>query len=408
LLQQALHRPPGNTFDIYLELSTMRLINTKTLELAEFTEKGIPSYVILSHTWGDGEVSYEQMQTQDPESLRCMPGYTKIVNFCHQALSWKFEWAWVDTCCIDKRSSSELSEAINSMFNWYRSSSVCFVYLVDVYTRPESGTGAGLAGGDWEDGFCSARWFTRGWCLQELLAPRNLHFFDSSWTHIGTKMSLHRYIHNITGISEDELFAEDLSTISVARRMSWAARRETTRTEDIAYCLLGIFDINMPLLYGEGAKAFKRLQEEIIRVIDDQSIFAWTLPEDDDLYNLFTCLFDVLAPHPIVFEKAGNISRSDRTASLSKGTGSHSVSNKGVRLNVPLVTIDSCRWGQRIAVLECHYKDDSNYLGILVSPFTSTILLGLAAPIMNCTLLTPKPPKTLLLRSSSSTSNLIL
>src|ERR1051326_5431412 len=132
----------------------MRLIHTKTLELAEFYENDIPPYAILSHTWDDGEVSYDQMLAREPEKLRHMSGYTKIVNFCRQALAWTFEWAWVDTCCIDKRSSSELSEAINSMFKWYRSSSICFVYLQDVI---------GPLAGDWEDGCWVPRWFTRGW-----------------------------------------------------------------------------------------------------------------------------------------------------------------------------------------------------------------------------------------------------
>jgi hypothetical protein len=194
----------------------------------------------------------------------------KIQGKCEKARSLGFEYAWVDTCCIDKSSSAELSEAINSMFQWYRRADVCLVYLSDL--SPNS---------DIDDCMPRCRWFTRGWCLQELIAPKDVRFYNNSWQHIGHKSTtrLKGLISRITKIDQAVLSdATLLPTLSVARRMSWSSQRVTTRPEDIAYCLLGIFEINMPMLYGEGEKAFLRLQEEIIKRSNDLSIFAWGHP----------------------------------------------------------------------------------------------------------------------------------
>lgn len=174
----------------------------------------------------------------------------------------------MDTSCIDKASSTELSEAINSMFAWYRDAAVCYAYLADVLTsgdprRPGSA-------------FRYSRWFTHGWTLQELIAPRIVVFLSREWDVIGTKESLADLIEDITGIDCDVLtHRKSHNDISVAARMSWAAQRITTRVEDHAYCLLGIFNIVMHPIYGEGEHAFIRLQEEILRRIPDDSIFAW-------------------------------------------------------------------------------------------------------------------------------------
>ena len=197
-------------------------------------------------------------------------GYLKIRATCEKARSHGFEYAWVDTCCIDKSSSSELTEAINSMFHWYRRADVCFVYFSDL--SPTS---------DIDDCMPRCRWFTRGWCLQELIAPRDIRFYNNCWEHIGNKSTarLKELISRITKIDKAVLSdASLLPTLSVAQKMSWASQRETTRPEDVAYCLLGIFEINMPMLYGEGPKAFLRLQEEIIKRSNDLSIFAWGHP----------------------------------------------------------------------------------------------------------------------------------
>lgn len=182
-----------------------------------------------------------------------------------------FRYIWIDSCCIDKTSSSELSEAINSMFNWYRDAQLCYAFLADVPS--ESGSDDPRAHGS---RFRRSRWFTRGWTLQELVAPRWVLFLSDQWTLLGTKDTLAGVIEAVTRIDTGVLKHEkSLDSASVAQRMSWAATRQTTRVEDQAYSLLGIFGINMPTLYGEGEQAFRRLQEEILRKIPDQTMFAW-------------------------------------------------------------------------------------------------------------------------------------
>ncbi|KAK0631454.1 heterokaryon incompatibility protein-domain-containing protein [Immersiella caudata] len=231
----------------------MRLLNTRTLELEYFPAEEKPPYAILSHTWGTEEVLFEDARDGAAKLRACLKkGLAKVLKTAELALAGGYHYAWIDTCCIDKSSSAELSEAINSMFSWYRQSSVCYAFLED-YVHGKSNLG-------------NSRWFTRGWTLQELIAPFDVRFYDSSWFMFGDRLRLSSRISKITSI--------DL-LILVSNKMSWAAHRETTRVEDIAYCLMGIFDVNMPLLYGEGIKAFRRLQEEIVRRCNDQTILAW-------------------------------------------------------------------------------------------------------------------------------------
>jgi hypothetical protein len=155
------------------------------------------------------------------------------------------------------------------MFQWYKKAVVCYVLLEDL----TSGTALDVALGD---GSSRCRWFTRGWTLQELLAPKLVKIFNNAWIHVGTKSDHVEAISELTGITTDVLLNEkDISKVSVAERMSWASNRQTKRKEDLAYCLLGIFDVNMPLIYGEGEKAFRRLQEEIIKHSNDLTIFMW-------------------------------------------------------------------------------------------------------------------------------------
>jgi hypothetical protein len=244
----------------------MRLINTKTLRLREFIGQP-PPYAILSHTWGRNEVSIHDFH--DVGRRRRQRGFAKIQKACLQARRDALEYAWVDTCCIDKSSSAELSEAINSMFEWYRRSEVCYAYLEDVPPSDLVASGMPLSA------FAASRWFRRGWTLQELLAPSHVRFFNNHWEEIGDRGNLSSVLEDVTGIEKDVLSGGTFSSISVGRRMSWASQRETTRPEDVAYSLLGIFDVNMPLLYGEGDKAFIRLQEEIMKKSEDQSILAW-------------------------------------------------------------------------------------------------------------------------------------
>ncbi|RYP41740.1 hypothetical protein DL767_000756 [Monosporascus sp. MG133] len=249
----------------------MRLINVHSMEFLEASDPRAERYVILSHTWEDGqEVSFQEWNTyitknQGWEAVAQKSGFKKIEGACQEAKVHGFEYIWVDTNCIDKSSSAELSEAINSMFAWYTFSAVCFVYLSDVAFHYDVDRTM----------FEDSRWFTRGWTLQELLAPIEVYFYSKEWMRLGTRISLAHEIADITSIGKDYLTGKNLHSASVATRMSWAATRQTTREEDKAYSLLGIFDINMPLLYGEGGKAFLRLQEEIIKVSTDQSIFAW-------------------------------------------------------------------------------------------------------------------------------------
>ncbi|KAF1825557.1 HET-domain-containing protein [Dissoconium aciculare CBS 342.82] len=250
----------------------MRLLNARSFKIEEFHGDAVPDYAILSHTWGREEISFADYHNPRYTSLswntRLKAGWRKIKHACEEASRRKFDYVWIDTCCIDKTSSAELSEAINSMAGWYRRAGVCIVYLVDYAQDEESGVVF--------DRFKRCRWFTRGWALQELIFPKFVEFYDSEWQHIGNKLDLMSQIREITKIDQRVLVdAAVLPSICVARKMSWAANRQTTRTEDTAYCLMGIFDVNMPLLYGEGRKAFQRLQEEILKKSNDFSILLW-------------------------------------------------------------------------------------------------------------------------------------
>ena len=199
-------------------------------------------------------------------------GYWKIQRACEEAIKDGYNYLWADTCCIDKSSSVELSEAINSMFRWYKESEVCYAYLWDVTDEDDVQDVQ-----DENSHFRASSWFLRGWTLQELIAPSRLSFFGQHWQYLGTKSSMRERLAQITGIDENTLGGAPLRNSSTAQKMFWASKRQTTRIEDTAYCLLGIFDIHMPLIYGEGERAFQRLQEEIIRRSTDHSIFAWHL-----------------------------------------------------------------------------------------------------------------------------------
>ncbi|KAF2650651.1 HET-domain-containing protein, partial [Lophiostoma macrostomum CBS 122681] len=292
----------------------MRLIHTSTLQLKEWITE-IPHYVILSHTWGPEEVTFDDFSLPH---ARSMIGYDKIRRCCEQAVRDGFEWAWVDTCCIDKRSSAELSEAINSMWKWYWNASICYAWLSDVPANARSDPGLLL------QSFQNSKWFTRGWCLQELLAPAVVEFYDETWTILGTKSSLLSIISTVTWIDEVALSQrQKIRKASVAQRLSWAATRLTSRAEDRAYCLLGLLDLNMPLLYGEGKRAFYRLQLELLKTFEDQTLFAWELP------NASIEDMGLLAPSPLAFQFSGNI-----RAGQEAWPGS-SVTNRGLVIQLP-------------------------------------------------------------------------
>ncbi|KAL5613737.1 hypothetical protein FOVSG1_002800 [Fusarium oxysporum f. sp. vasinfectum] len=272
----------------------MRLLNVSTLQLKEFIGQ-VPPYAILSHTWTEEEVLYSDIGTPTSSSKQ---GYPKLVGCCRKAAQDGFEWAWIDTCCIDKSSSAELSEAINSMYKWYQKATVCYAYLQDVTTETSTITDVFHI-----TEFGRSRWFTRGWTLQELIAPQIVELCSKEWTVIGTKKSLASSIESATGIPITVLRGSHPSSYNVAERMSWASARTTTREEDLAYCLLGLFDVNMPLLYGEGAKSFIRLQEQILRQEEDYSMFAWTLQQDNPIADSETSSTGFLAWSPSQFSK---------------------------------------------------------------------------------------------------------
>ncbi|KAH7413483.1 hypothetical protein BKA64DRAFT_355752 [Cadophora sp. MPI-SDFR-AT-0126] len=241
----------------------MRLLQSDddgNLSLTEFFEGDIPKkYAILSHRWGAEEVTFKDMIHGRSKGKA---SYGKI-QFCgEQARRDGLQYFWVDTCCIDKSNAVELQEAINSMFRWYQDATKCYVYLPDV-SRPRTDSADG-SNEDWGPTFRKSEWFRRGWTLQELIAPASVDFFSKEGELLGNKASLERHICEITGIPTNALRGSSLSDFSVTERMSWAASRKTYRQEDKAYSLLGIFDVNMPLIYGEGnVRAMQRLREEI-------------------------------------------------------------------------------------------------------------------------------------------------
>lgn len=304
----------------------MRLLNTATIKFEELPDNKTLNYAILSHTWGNDEVLFHDL---DDPSVSERLGYTKIKWCCSVALSDGFEHVWIDTCCIDKTSSAELSYAINSMFNWYRDAQVCYVYLSDV-PGDQDPQHEGSA-------FAQSRWFTRGWTLQELLAPLTIVFYSKDWIEIGTKSSLQEIISSVTGISEDILLGSNRDVVSVAKRMSWAAKRETTRVEDMAYSLMGLFGVNMPLLYGERENAFVRLQQEIMKISDDHSLFAWTERTESATsprHGVEEPGRGLLARSPAEFINSGEICCVEYHRTLP-----YSTTNQGIRLQVPLFAL---------------------------------------------------------------------
>ena len=240
----------------------MRLLHYKNgsdFSLTEFFEGDIPKYAILSHRWGLEEVTLADLKNGNGKK---MAGYGKI-QFCEeQAKRDGLQYFWVDTCCIDKANSTELAEAINSMFRWYQDATKCYVYLPDVSRhRTDS---ADRSNGAWESTFRESEWFRRGWTLQELIAPASVDFFSKQGELLGNKASLERHICEIIRIPVKALRGSPLSDFSITERMSWAASRETYRQEDKAYSLFGIFGVFLPIIYGEGQEnALRRLQKEV-------------------------------------------------------------------------------------------------------------------------------------------------
>ncbi|OJA18945.1 hypothetical protein AZE42_10106 [Rhizopogon vesiculosus] len=223
-------------------------------------------YAILSHRWLDeGEPTYEEIKLGTARG----PGYEKLEKFCATARTYKVEFAWSDTCCIDKSSSSELDQSIRSMSRWYYNSYICIVHLAESETIED---------------IMRDEWIRRGWTLQELLAPVYIKFFNKHWMHMtrdandksSKKTEIMKTLERATGIPHKELQKFQPGPVRVDERMMWASKRKTTRVEDVAYCLMGIFDVSLQTAYGEGGdRAFSRLIEAIMQG-GDPSVLNWT------------------------------------------------------------------------------------------------------------------------------------
>jgi len=329
------------------------------MELEEFFDDRIPPYAILSHRWEEDELSYQDLQAGRNKHGA---GFTKVQKCCAKALTDKSEWLWVDTCCIDKSSSAELSEAINAMFRWYKASTRCYAYLSDV-----DGVEDGSDCLHWPS-FKASVWFSRGWTLQELIAPSDVLFLDSTWREIGTRTELVAEITAATGIPGPAFIS--LRQYCVAQIMSWASMRRTSRVEDLAYCLLGLFDVGIPLLYGEGERAFRRLQEEIMRNSDDESIFVWTIDPREEvmavkklqesiaigmnnqsLYavpNEITGAGNLFAPRPSCFAHGASILRDPIF-----WRPPYSLTNKGLRISAMLLGENAEEESKAMIPLNC-------------------------------------------------------
>ncbi|KAK1676503.1 heterokaryon incompatibility protein-domain-containing protein [Colletotrichum godetiae] len=190
----------------------MRLLNVFTRQLRGFHGDNIPAYAILSHTWEEEEVTYEDLESEAYSSKK---DFIKIRACCDQASNDGYDCVWVDTCCIDKTSSAELSEAINPMFHWYSNAVTCYVFLSDLPAQAPCDLDS--------QSFLNCKWFTRGWTLQELLAPVIVEFYNQGWNEIGTKLSLGHLIHVKMGTRRNILAGRlSLFSASVVERMFWA------------------------------------------------------------------------------------------------------------------------------------------------------------------------------------------
>lgn len=297
----------------------MRLLNTKTLELSQpFMSRDVPDYMILSHRWRLEEVTFEiitRIPMSDEQSpARSLKGFSKVQSACKLAREEGYEWIWIDSCCIDKSSSAELQEAINSMWRYYAEANVCIVFMDDV-------RGPDALGSD-EFTFRQSEWFQRGWTLQELLAPRHVEFYSKKWLPIGTKFQRSKDIEEATSIHRDALTTtRPMNSFLVAEKLSWASHRHVTREEDETYSLLGLFGISMPLLYGEGKqKAFLRLQCMIYNETVDHSLFLFRAP------YLVGTGYPLLANRPAWFCQQDGCNCFDQTHRVSVGHPSRALS----------------------------------------------------------------------------------
>ncbi|KAI0828059.1 hypothetical protein BC628DRAFT_1418150 [Trametes gibbosa] len=266
------------------------------VEVAEHSQGSVAAGSYLppaSENDGASTATFNSSVTsREPSPFFSYPGLSqKITMACKVAREAGYELLWIDTCCIDKTSSAEIAEVVNSMYEWYRLSDVCYAYLSDVPNGEDPREQCSR--------FRRSRWHTRGWTLQELIAAQRVNFLTETWNVLGTKMELATVVEKITGVDLDILVGHArVDSISVARRMSWAALRQTSRVEDRAYCLLGLFGVRMAPIYGEGTNAFLRLQEEILRTVPDQTLFAW---------ECRAAVSGLLSTNPYFFHHSANV-----------------------------------------------------------------------------------------------------
>ena len=340
-------------------LCSMRLINVEAFlkreglmkegkpvdrrtKVLEFGDDEATEYAILSHRWMAQEVDYDEMvglakmDREERDEIRQHDGYRKMLQSCEQAQKDGYKWLWADTCCIDKRSSAELSEAINSMYRWYENAKICYAYLQDV---PDPCFPTVSDDEKYPDFRGWPEWFSRGWTLQELIAPSEVEFFNKDWQSIGDKRTHAPTLVGITGVPE-YILIHGLrgNRPCVAQIMSWAADRKTTRVEDRAYSLMGLLDVNMPMLYGEGKKAFHRLQLEIIRTSNDQSIFAWDCDVQtggilaDDPSKFHCCGGTELMGHDEFIQSLKKDASGEELDFVEDRLGTFPITNRGIQI----------------------------------------------------------------------------
>lgn len=372
----------------FLDVEEGKRVDLEAIVLKDLVDEDLAriKYGILSHCWGDPkeEVQFKEMDAlirmggPVRKKLRQRSGYQKIHKSCEQAWKDGLAWLWVDTCCINKESSAELSEALNSMFRWYEDSARCYVFLHDLDAKNIPTTSN-------EKMFPNSsgwpKWFSRGWTLQELVAPNVVHFFNKAWQYIGDKKNHAQTISSITQIPSRILrHGLDAHRPSAAQIMSWAADRKTTRTEDRAYSLMGLFGVHMPMLYGEGKNAFRRLQLEIIRMANDHSIFAWDRKDNGwsgsvlaDDPSFFRDCHDIINMEPDEYLAAlkGVVPDSELSAVNEESIRTYTVTNAGIRIRLPL---QRCRGSRSVfeARLACCRAFDSSPISIFLVSFKST------------------------------------
>lgn len=343
----------------------MRLINTSTFEFlsAEPSAFKAEGYAILSHRWIGLEITFDRLPGYAAElrKNRDRPlqpiQLDKIRGACQIARSQGLQWMWIDNCCINKANAVEEAESINSMFRWYSDAQVCITYLGDV--RATHGPLGVETFRSAETGRPSV-WFTRGWTLQELLAPENMQFYDMNWEFLGTKQNLAPALEEITGINTKYLTGEaDFRQASIAAKMSWMAGRETARVEDIAYSLLGLLDIMMTPQYGEGMRAFMRLQHTLLSSSTDESLFAWRMPSEKPNIpaskfnlNLQEGEWGLLAPSPEWFAGCGNVTIHGARP-IMRPFGGFGLTQQGVQGPIPRGTYNKVGFWAGLSVVGC-------------------------------------------------------